>query len=227
MPFANWKGAAAGMIVSHVTVLFVTFGYLSISKNVQFLDTSIEGCTNQSFSSYIVKPTTPMLLSLSNHQPIIADKWTQNVTSDLSLNSNVADEGVMHSLFTVSYMYYAFFGTMITVLVGCIVSLLTLSDSDAYDSKYIHPVVYKITTYVPGYGRLFSDEQQTTQIKTSTLKESSNEIQIQQPQLNLAFDMKSEEMTSNDEKPSPLFQSNIIYKSDLHVNEKYKKLEDV
>lgn len=231
VPFANWKGAAAGMIVSHVTVLFVTFGHLSISKNVEFLDTSIEGCTNQSFSSDIVKPSTPMLLSLSNHQPIIADKWSQNVTSDMPLTSNAVDESIMHSLFSISYMYYAFFGTLITVVVGCIVSLLTLSESDAYDSKYIHPVIYRITKFIPGYGRLFSDEQPTTQIKTSTLRES-HEVQIQQPQVNLAFDMKSEEAGSKDDNPSPLFKSNIIQKSELNLkpsteNEKYKKLEEV
>lgn len=215
------------MIVSHITVLFVTFGHLSIGKSAaKFLETSIEGCTNQSFSSDIAKPSTPMLLTLSNHQPIVVDRWTQNVTSSTEVPMAHIEGGFMHSIFSVSYMYYAFFGTAITVVVGMLVSLVTQSDSDAYDSKYIHPVVYKITKLIPGYGHLFSDEHQTIQIKNSTLRETQ-EVQVQ-PQINLAFDMKSEE---SEENSGQLFKSNIIYKADICTkqteNENYKKLEEV
>lgn len=204
------------MVVSHLMILFVTFGHLSIDKtSVQFLETSIEGCTNQSFSSDIQKPLTPMLFSLSNHQPIIVDRWTQNITTTTEIPSLQRDESLMDGIFSISYMYYAFFGTTITVFVGIIVSLITQSESDAYDSKYVHPAVYKITKLIPGYDHLFSDERQPIQIKNSTLKESL-EIEVQ-PQVNLAFDMKSEQIEENS---SQLFKSNIIHK------ENYKKLEE-
>lgn len=210
MPFANWKGAAAGMIVSHITVLFVTFGHLSIDKSVQFLETSIAGCTNQSFSSDLTKPTTSMLLSFSNHQPIIVDKWSQNVTTEVPIVSSQHDDSLMHTLFSVSYMYYAFFGTLITVVVGIVVSLLTMSKNDAYDSKYIHPVVYKVTKLFPGSEQLFSNEDPLTEIPTSSLKES----QVPQSVVNLAFDMKSEEILASQEKPSVIYNSNITYNSE-------------
>lgn len=215
------------MLVSHVVILFVTFGHLSIDKSTkQFLETSIDGCTNQSFSSDIVKPQTPMLFSFTNHQPIVVDRWTQNLTTTTEIPSVHMEESWMHSIFSVSYMYYAFFGTAITVLVGMLVSLITQSESDAYDSKYIHPVVYKITKLFPGSDHLFSDERQPIQIKNSTLKESQ-EIQVQ-PQVNLAFDMKSEQIEENS---SQLFKSNIIYKAELCTKsteaENYKKLEEV
>lgn len=215
------------MIASHVIVLFVTFGHLSSGKTGKiFLETSNEGCTNQSFSSDIEKPSTPMLFSFSNHQPIVINRWAQNFTTTTAAPKT--DEGFVDGVFAVSYMYYAFFGTAITVLVGMLVSLLTQSDADAYDSKYIHPCVYKITKYIPGYGHLFSDERQTIQIKNTTLKESQD-IQVQ-PQDNLAFDMKSEQIEDNS---SQLFKSNIIYKAELCAkpstseNENYKKLEEV
>jgi hypothetical protein len=187
------------------------------------METSIEGCTNQSFSSDIEKPQTSMLFSFANHQPIVVDRWTQNLTTTTEVPRVQTDESFLHGVFSVSYMYYAFFGTAITVLVGVAVSLITQSESDAYDSKYIHPVVYKLTKLIPGYDHLFSDERQPIQIKNSTLKESQ-EIQVQ-PQVNLAFDMKSEQIEENS---SQLFKSNIIYKAELCTEaENYKKLDEV
>lgn len=40
-----------------------------------------------------------------------------------------------------SYMYYSVFGSIVTVVVGCIVSLMTTSD--AYDSTLVHPMMSK------------------------------------------------------------------------------------
>lgn len=38
-----------------------------------------------------------------------------------------------------SYMYYSVFGSIVTVVVGCIVSLLT--NTKTYDSTLVHPTV--------------------------------------------------------------------------------------
>lgn len=38
-----------------------------------------------------------------------------------------------------SYMYYSVFGSIVTVVVGCVVSLLT--KTKAYDSALVHPLV--------------------------------------------------------------------------------------
>lgn len=40
-----------------------------------------------------------------------------------------------------SYMYYSVFGSFVTVFVGCIVSLMTSSES--YDSSLVHPMMSK------------------------------------------------------------------------------------
>lgn len=224
MPFANWKGASAGMIVSHVLILAVTFGHLTIDKTVQFLDTSIEGCTNDSFSSGIVKPTSAMFISLAEHTPIEVSSWAERnnvlptTTAPPPDNSQFPD-----NIFSISYMYYSLFGTLITVGVGVIVSLLTYSESDAYDSKYIHPMVYRVAKLFPGSQKLFSNDQKDlTGIKTSSLKEP-----IEQ-HFNSAFDHKSEEILSHkeDEISTVKFKSNLIYKSDLHPVENYKKLSE-
>lgn len=228
MPFANWKGASAGMIMSHVLILFVTFGHLTIDNSVEFLETSVDGCTNETFSSQIIKPTSSMLLTLSDQKPIEVSTYMQRQAETFSTPITQSDNSQFpQNIFAVSYMYYSLFGTTITVLVGIIVSLLTRSESDAYDSKYIHPFVYRMTKWFPGSEKLFSNEQtEATDIKTSSLKEP-----IEQ-HFNSGFDAKSEDVLSGtqafneNEISSVKFKANLVYKSDLAPVENYKKLTE-
>lgn len=218
MPFANWKGASAGMIVSHITVLTITFGHLTIDNSVEFLETSIDGCTNDSFSSGIVKPSSAMFLQLSQYRPIEVSSY---IDRQLNLETTTAAptqdlSQFPQNVFAVSYMYYSLFGTLITVFVGMAVSLLTQSEADSYDSKFVHPVVYKMAKWFPDAGKLFTDERLTTEIKNSPLKEPREQ------HFNEAFDTKSEIIKEND---TSNFKSNIIYKNDDCV-EKYKKLSE-
>lgn len=230
VPFANWKGAAAGMITSHIIILFVTFGHLTIDKTVEFLETSIDGCTNETFSSQIVKPTSSMLLSLSDQKPIEVSSYINRQDMTLSTPITQSDYSQFpQNIFSISYMYYSLFGTLITVLVGIIISLLTRSSDDAYDSKYIHPVVYRMAKWFPSSEKLFSnDRTEATDIKTSSLKEPTEE------HFNSAFDAKSEETLSNtqafneNEHNSVKFKANLVYKSDNMIVpvENYKKLSE-
>lgn len=228
MPFANWKGAATGMITSHVIILCVTFGHLTIDKTVEFLETSIDGCTNETFSSQIIKPTSSMLLTLSDQKPIEVSSYMQRQASSLYTPVTQPDYSQFpQNIFAISYMYYSLFGTLITVFVGIVVSLLTRSESDAYDSKYIHPVVYRMAKWFPGSEKLFSYEQtEATDIKTSSLKEP-----IEQ-HFNSAFDAKSEEILpktqafNESEINSAKFKANLVYKSQIIPAENYKKLSE-
>lgn len=240
MPFANWKGASAGMIASHVIILFVTFGHLTIDKKVEFLETSIAGCTNESFSSGIVKPTSPMFISLAQRKPIEVSSWLErNEVISTTQPSMVDNSHFPQNVFSISYMYYSLFGTIITVVVGIVVSLLTRSKADAYDSKYIHPCVYRMSKWFPGYEKLFSNEDsnETSNIKTSSLK---TDEPVEQ-HYNQGFDKDSEIITSQKDKStigqaferdqdtvSVKFKSNIIYKSELEIprTENYKKLSE-
>lgn len=235
MPFANWKGASVGMIASHVIILFVTFGHLSIDKNVEFLETSIAGCTNETFSSGIVKPTSPMFITLAQRKPIEVSSWLQrNEVISTTPAPSFDNSQFPQNVISISYMYYSLFGTLITVFVGIVVSLLTRSEADAYDSKYIHPCVFRMAKWFPGYEKLFSNEQldDSSNIKTSSLKAEPSEQHYNQ-----AFDAKSEIVSSSkdeafkhdeDEIVSVKFKANIIYKSDMEIprTENYKKLSE-
>lgn len=228
MPFANWKGASVGMIVSHIVILFITFGHLTANRSVQFLETSIDGCTNETFSSSIVKPTSPMFISLARHKPIEVSRWVeQDITSTTQSPPPQDFSDFPQNVFAISYMYYSLFGTFITVFVGMAVSLLTRSEHDKYNSKYIHPVVYRFSKWFPGSEDLFSNEQEesTTNLKNTSLKDPKEQ------HFNGAFDISSEEIKSNinaytseNEVSSIKFKTNLIV--DICPVENYKKLSE-
>ena len=53
--------------------------------------------------------------------------------------SHIQNRSFLHSFLNMSYMYYSVFGSIVTVLVGCIVSLFT--NTEGYDSTLVHPTV--------------------------------------------------------------------------------------
>lgn len=234
VPIANWKGAAAGMITSHLVIMTVTAGHLMMDTSVQFLETSIEGCTNESFSSVMVPPNSELFSQLQQQTPWIVTAI--NATVDGSAASTTtpksfSDYDFPENLFSVSYMYYSFFGTLITVFVGILVSCLTRSDADAYDSKFIHPMIYKMTKMFRNSERLFSNvHNDLSEIKNTSLKEPREAGEHD----NKGFEPHGEEMfgnkvrigSVNEPETAVNFKSNIVYGKELNYTEKYKKLDE-
>lgn len=61
-PSVNWKGAVAGMLWSHIIILWITFGgWMNVEKKTELLDLTIDGCDNSSFNPYIRPPISAML----------------------------------------------------------------------------------------------------------------------------------------------------------------------
>lgn len=55
-----------------------------------------------------------------------------------------------------TYMYYAMIGTLITVLVGVVVSLIfPLNEDDVYDENLLHPLILKMSRWFPGKPRKY------------------------------------------------------------------------
>ncbi|CAD1475249.1 unnamed protein product [Heterotrigona itama] len=152
VPCANWKGAAAGMIFSHVTTLWITFGHLTVSnmQNVETLPLSTENCQNDTFSPWIMQPGRSMVAALN-----------VTGTNQNNLLANAVEEtpvlGSLEYLYSVTYMYYAFIGSVSTVLVGIIVSLLTADPQcDMYEEHLLHPLAVKFSRLLPGRRRLYA-----------------------------------------------------------------------
>ncbi|XP_072756669.1 sodium-coupled monocarboxylate transporter 1 [Anoplolepis gracilipes] len=150
VPCANWKGAVAGMIFSHITTLWITFGHLSLNTKTKMLPLSTEDCHNETFSSWVTKP-----ISLDYSMPNVSS-WTKihenNTSVDESDKSNP-----LNVLYGITYMYYAFIGSVTTVVIGILVSLITADvESDKYEEHLLHPMARKIASLFPGKRRLYA-----------------------------------------------------------------------
>lgn len=178
-PSVNWKGAVAGMLWSHIIILWITFGgWMNVEKKTQLLDLSIAGCDNSSFNPYIRPPVSEMLynLTLSNtaanftYLPVVPE-----VAVETAPNTDF-----LTSLYSVTYMYYSLLGSGITVIVGVLVSYIVgTTEEDEYDEKLIHPLALKLSTYFPGPPRRYINnnssnmESGTTDMKSQEQKIST------------------------------------------------------
>ena len=148
VPCCNWKGAASGMIFSHITTLWITFGHLTVPKDAERLSLSTEGCQNDTFSSHLTRP--PGL-----HIPGMADDLFSTTTMKPAITAD--GKTPVEFLYGITYMYYAFIGSMTTIIVGIIVSLITAdSKKDAYEEHLLHPLALKVSKMLPGKPRLYA-----------------------------------------------------------------------
>ncbi|XP_053682409.1 sodium-coupled monocarboxylate transporter 1 isoform X1 [Sabethes cyaneus] len=217
VPVANWKGAACGMIVSHIVTLWITFGSLTVDKETILMPTSIEGCTNETFSSGILKPTKSWLLA---NTPLEIESDFSYLDTARDAESS-ASQGFLESLYSVSYMYYSLIGTFITVVVGTIVSYLTSHRDDAYDHKLLHPAIYRLSLMLPGKERRYVNN---SDIRPKVLAAPKVPV-YKQEQDNLGF-----ENTPSDNKPE-VFVVNLTSNEKVGETQRipvevYRKLDE-
>ncbi|XP_076765294.1 sodium-coupled monocarboxylate transporter 2 [Xylocopa sonorina] len=154
-PCANWKGAVVGMIFSHVTTLWITFGHLNLSSAVETLPLSTEKCRNDTFSPWITKPGNTVVHTANI--TTIAGGQLETVSMINAADETSSVVGPIEFLYSVTYMYYALIGSMSTVIVGIIVSLLTADrQGDMYEEHLLHPVAARISRFFPGGRRLYA-----------------------------------------------------------------------
>ncbi|XP_022178671.1 sodium-coupled monocarboxylate transporter 2 isoform X2 [Myzus persicae] len=139
-PSTNWKGAAAGMISSHLMTLFIVLGSLSIAKEPNYLPVSTEGCTNTTFSPHI----EPIFdVQYNQYKMSFMNKTHDDISSVLStpeVKSSSTDD-ILTLLYSITYMYYSLLGTFVTVFVGVIVSYMTAIRTG--DDIQYHPLGYE------------------------------------------------------------------------------------
>uniref|UniRef100_A0A8D8VF55 Sodium/iodide cotransporter n=1 Tax=Cacopsylla melanoneura TaxID=428564 RepID=A0A8D8VF55_9HEMI len=160
-PSANWKGAVAGMIVSHVVILWIAIGSLLVKEPPRDLPTSIEGCSNMTFGPHIPLYHQSALLPLINDSNHLIDQFEEG-SKIRQLNNVVNDMSVIHFIYRISYMYYAMMGTLLTVVVGLLVSCFASCTSDEefeYNEKLLHPLALKLSSLCGGRNkRCYSTE---------------------------------------------------------------------
>uniref|UniRef100_A0A0A1WZ32 Sodium/iodide cotransporter n=2 Tax=Zeugodacus cucurbitae TaxID=28588 RepID=A0A0A1WZ32_ZEUCU len=195
VPIANWKGTSAGMISACAFILWMMIGNATLDKSAQnpFLPTSTEGCTNTTFTSSITKPLELQQSWLISHSLL-------NNTSPLEQTITAPERTPLETFYSISFMYYGFLGTVITIGVAVIISYLTRDPKDAYDAKLLHPVVLRWCERFSGDKPYIIGE--ATSDLTGVEKEKGAEV-------NLAFDGQTESSfnidTSNEnQKHNPI-----------------------
>lgn len=169
VPCANWKGAAAGMIFSHVTTIWLTFGHLNLGTVTEMLSLSTENCHNETFSSWDAKP-----ISLEYSTPNISN-WTTIQKNVMSVDETNKSSNPLNVLYGITYMYYALIGSITTVSVGIIVSLITAdAEADKYEEHLLHPIARKLAGLFPGKRRLYTnnshlENKNDTEVTNDTL----------------------------------------------------------
>ncbi|XP_050427927.1 sodium-coupled monocarboxylate transporter 2 isoform X2 [Adelges cooleyi] len=129
-PSTNWKGAATGMIVSHITTFIIICGAFSVPTEIEYLPVSIEGCTNTTFSSHVLPPFDEQFniyksYSLINKTAEMVSNYAQSSRQTEPVVEPAFHENILASLYSITYMYYSLLGTFVTVFVGILVSYVT------------------------------------------------------------------------------------------------------
>ncbi|XP_049823231.1 sodium-coupled monocarboxylate transporter 1 [Aethina tumida] len=150
IPCANWKGASAGVISGHIVTLWITFGGLTVTKPpATLLPLNTSGCSNTSFNDHILKPEHQKIFNVPVTTPApIFDE----VLSQQNQDNPLAD------IYSITYMYYSLIGCFITITVGWIISCLTASENDIYDSELVHPIARKMAEVFPGKKRKYVEK---------------------------------------------------------------------
>ncbi|XP_052790435.1 sodium-coupled monocarboxylate transporter 1-like isoform X2 [Mya arenaria] len=152
-PWANWLGCTIGGFVGLAIPIWISFGSYGLPKKPYALEFPTSNCTVlESLVTTTIPPTT----------------------------TAYQISGVEH-LYTLSYMWFASIGVAVSVIVGLIVSAITLPllGRPEVDSKYLIPIFDRLFCYLPDKilaplrcGRKYKHPQE---ILEETLKEKNME----------------------------------------------------
>lgn len=140
------------MILGHFFCIWLVSGSLTVDKPNYTLDLNISGCDNNTFkyhnfngklrgnythaSEEIITSTYVLILMQIRHMPLLIY---------LLFNSN----GLLHYIYSITFMYYAVIGFIITVITGTLISLCTGSNkNDSFDTKLLHPFIRRIVIFL-------------------------------------------------------------------------------
>ncbi|NXN27960.1 SC5A8 protein, partial [Nycticryphes semicollaris] len=117
-PFANGIGAFVGLVSGFIISLWVGIGsqiYPPLPERTKPLYLSTEGCNISSVNfTSTENPLTTVFTTPTVERPALADNW-----------------------YSLSYLYFSTLGTLITVVVGIIISLLTGGLKQDTDPKFL------------------------------------------------------------------------------------------
>lgn len=140
VPAANAKGAIGGMVCTMLLTAVWAAGYLTFSEAEPFLATSVEGCTNETFSPWI------------GARAALPEAGIETSVGPM-LRSGQRTEDAATAVFTITYMYYSLLGAVITLLVGSAISWMTdAGDKSTPDERLLNPHLVRAMHWWRGVG---------------------------------------------------------------------------
>ncbi|XP_059611240.1 sodium-coupled monocarboxylate transporter 1 [Phlebotomus argentipes] len=178
-PMSNWKGAATGMIMSNVVSFWLAFGSFTVkSSQPVLMPTSVDGCTNHTFSQAITKSSSSWLV---NNMPLEVG-W--NSSYAIPTTPPAHDPTILQSFYSISFMYWSIIGTFVTVFVGVVVSWLTASSDDVYDSNLLFKPAFNFSKWLPGKARQYKA------MPSKTAPEKCLKVNLPTEKDNLGFEIE-------------------------------------
>ncbi|EDV91354.1 sodium-coupled monocarboxylate transporter 1 [Drosophila grimshawi] len=202
VPVANWKGTSAGMITACAFVLWIIGGSMTIDKPSTMLPTTTDGCSNSTFSRSIAKPSSGIdeLPWLLKHTPIDVDNQTF-----LDPSPRIANErSTLDTFYSISFMYYSLIGTMLTVLIGTLISCFTQHADDEYDAKLLHPLIFRCYERLNVPKPYYIKHEEESGLNRRSSSNSSATTTCKEEKINHAFDANETNLRAAKEKRNPI-----------------------
>lgn len=141
-PIVNWKGAAIGMITGFTVVMWICIGASTLPETpAVLLPTSTSGCTNETFTDFVVQHRLKMISTNSFSAVVYRNKTNVDIFNE--------EENMLHSVYRVTYLYYSVIGTLSTVITGWLFNCITGSHAEEYLYKdcLVHPLIRRKFPY--------------------------------------------------------------------------------
>lgn len=125
----NSKGAIAGTVAGFLVGLWITFGAFFLKPSYPKLKVEyIEYCQHDNISSYEL---------YENYYKESLIEYNRENASYFYSGKRALNLSGFNTVYSLSYMWLSTFGTLVTLVVGILVSAFTSSSSDFVDSNFI------------------------------------------------------------------------------------------
>ncbi|XP_056003297.1 sodium-coupled monocarboxylate transporter 2-like isoform X2 [Ostrea edulis] len=147
-PCCNWIGAIVGPIVSYAVMMWISIAKYSVIGVEEKLDFPALNCTVKNASrSLVTNKITPYLMTSEINMITTVNSHIPMATDELS---------GLDRLYSLSYLWYATLGLIISVVVGLVASFITSpTKPEDVDPAYLIPWCDRLCCYLPSSLRTY------------------------------------------------------------------------
>ncbi|XP_021347394.1 sodium-dependent multivitamin transporter-like [Mizuhopecten yessoensis] len=235
-PCCNWIGAVAGSLVSYAVMLWINIGKYTVIGSSEILEFPTSNCSSDTDISLL---NLTSLYSEPTHSPgTILDYSTMTDIQLAYMSSTAVSEMITESpsmatsvnaltkLYSLSYLWFSTFGTLVCVIVGLIVSLITgPTKRHEVPPKYLIPVFDIFCCCLPQKIRTFlhCNIDHTRIHENEQIHEEQINTSVTDPNVYLSRGSKEDQPTVPIDKTGV----NHTFQNDTGAYQRYKSPDDI